>query len=104
MANPFKKFYESKIRILSITEQGVYEKKRTQTELGTVYADVQPYSGGLAEAEYGYSDSCVYRMFCDNDDIIKAGNYAEYNGKIFRMTYVSAGKLGAEVLLNEYIV
>lgn len=104
MANPFKTFYESEIRILSITEQGVYEKKRIETELGKISADIQPYSGGLAETEYGYRDSCVYRMFCDNDDIIKTGNYAEYNGKIYRMTYVLTGKLGAEVLLNEYIV
>lgn len=103
MSNPFKAFYNTEVQVLEITVKGVYEKVRTETELCLVCADIQPYSGGLAEAEYGYSSECQFRMFCDKTEAIKMGNYIKHEGKLYKILYVAEWELGLEVLLSEYI-
>lgn len=104
MNNPFEPFYDTEVQIIQITEKGVYEKLRTEKVLGTIYADIQPYGGGLAEEKYGYKSECQFRMFCDNTEGIAMGNYIRYKDKTYKIAYVAEGEMGPEVLLNEYIV
>ncbi len=103
MSNPFKAFYNTEVQIVQVTVKGAYEKVRTETELGSVYADIQPYSGGLATEEYGYNSECQFRMFCDKAEEIKAGNHIKYKDKLYKILYAAEWGMGLEVLLGEYI-
>ena len=103
MKNPFKRFYKTPVNIVKIEENGSYKKTYTETALASIKADLQPYSGGLAEKEYGFKEECKLRMFASNDESIKVGNYVRHDGKLYRIVYVpwSNGLLGTEALLKE---
>lgn len=103
MNNPFARFYNCSVEILALHESGPYTKVREWKQLGVIKADIQPYSGGLADEEYGLKEDCQLRMFCDPCDDVKTGNYILYGNKRYRITYTAAWQFGLEVLLSEYI-
>lgn len=108
MANPFERFYNTEVRIVSIVETGAYSKTRTETELLTINADVQPFSesrlsGSLTDEEYGMRSDARFKMFCNKADEIVTGNYARFNNKLCRILDVSEWEFGLEVTLNEHI-
>lgn len=102
-ANPFKRFYNTDIKLLEIKEVGVYSKTHTVTELCSIKADVQPYNGGLAEKEYGLVEECQLRVFCDNSEHISVGNYAEIHGQRYKIIYSAPWNFGAVVILQKVI-
>ncbi len=100
MSNPFKRFYNTDVKILSIKETGAYTKTQTVTELCSIKADVQPYNGGLAAKEYGLEIECQKRMFCERNGYLTEGNYAEIGGQRYRIIYVEDWDSGATALLQ----
>lgn len=98
--NPFNVLYQSRVKVLEITESGAYEKKRSERELCEIAVDVQPYSGSLAAEKYGYKKECQLRMFCAYNPEIKPGRYIKYNGKIYQIQHIAEWEFGEEVLLN----
>lgn len=100
MSNPFKRFYTSEVKIVSIRETGAYTKTQTVTELCSFKADVQPYNGGLLAKEYGLEAECQKRMFCDKNEHITEGNYAEILGQKYKIIYVTNWDFGAAAILK----
>ena len=103
MKNPFERFYKNTVNIVKIEEKGSYEKTYTETALTSIKADLQPYSGGLAEKEYGFKEECELRMFASNNESIQVSNCVRHDGKLYRIVYVpwKDGLLGTEALLKE---
>lgn len=100
-ANPFKRFYTTEVKLVSITETGAYTKTQTVKELCLIKADVQPYNGGLAAKEYGLEKECQKQMFCDNNEYLTEGNYAEIYGNRYKIIYVEPWDMGAAAILQE---
>lgn len=100
-ANPFKRFYTTEVKLVSITETGAYTKTQTVKELCSIKADVQPYNGGLAAKEYGLEKECQKRMFCDNNEHLTEGNYAEIYGRRYKIIYAEPWNMGAAAILQE---
>ena len=102
MSNQFARFYNTDVRILRITTGQGYSDSgaETITELAEIKADIQPHGGSLSEKEYGLSEDYHAIMFCDNNEHIKAGNYAEVNGRRYRIIYPAPWESGAEVFLQ----
>lgn len=100
--NPFERFYNKTAKIIKIeTGSGYSDRGReTVTELAGLKADIQPYGGGLAEKEYGLSEECQMRMFCNNSEHLTVGNYVESGGIRYRIIHVEVREMGAEVLLK----
>jgi len=101
---PFERFYNTDVKLLEIKETGVYSKTRQVKELCEVMADVQPYNGGLLAKEYGLEAECQKRMFCDNNEHLTEGNYAEIHGQRYKIIYVDAWDMGAAVVLQKVTV
>lgn len=102
--NPFRRFYTSEVEIIQIKETGVYTKTQTVKELCVVKADVQPYNGGLAAKEYGLEAECQKRMFCDNNEYLTEGNYAEISGRRYKIIYTEKWDMGETVILQRVTV
>lgn len=103
-ANPFKRFYNTDVKLFMIKETGVYSKTRQVNELCGVKADVQPYNGGLLAKEYGLEAECEYKMFCENNEHLTEGNYAEIYGQRYKIIYVEPWSIGAVVILQKVTV
>ncbi len=103
-SNPFKRFYTQEVKLLEITETGAYTKTQTVRELCSLKADVQPYNGGLAAKDYGLETECQKRMFCDNNEHLTEGNYAETGGGRYKIIYAEPWDMGAVVILRKVIV
>lgn len=103
MYNPFEILYKQKAEILELRETGAYSKQCEWKRLAVIKADIQPYGGELAEMEYGLKEDCRMRMFCNEAEYIKAGNYVRYEEKLYRISYAARWRYGMEVLLNEHI-
>lgn len=102
--NPFDIFNTADAELISVKEHGVYSKTKEYTPLGTVKADIQPYSSSLAEQEYGLRAECTRRMFCgDSPEPLKVGLLVKYQGGMYRITAVLDWEFGWEVLLDGYI-
>ena len=99
--DPFEEFYAADVRIISIKETGGYLDTQQITELCTLKADIQSYGGGLAEKDYGLTVECQKRMYCVQNDNLTEGNYAEANGKRYKLVYVDTDDMGAMALLRE---
>lgn len=99
--DPFEEFYAADVRIISIKETGGYSDTQQITELCTLKADIQSYGGGLAEKDYGLTVECQKRMYCVQNDNLTEGNYAEANGKRYKLVYVDTDDMGAMALLRE---
>ena len=101
MSNPFKRFYNKDVKIISIKESGAYTKTpQAVTELCSFKADIQPYNGGLAAKDYGLEVECQKRMYCDCNDNLTEGNYAETGGQRYKIIYVENWDSGAVVILQ----
>lgn len=111
-AAAFEPFYTDTVEVLKITETGVYNKTRTETSLGQVPVDLQPYSGELMEKEYGLKKDCQLRLFCINgggiSDMLTEGNYIRVTdsntglkGKLYRIEYAPEWRMGGEAVLKE---
>ena len=101
-SNPFERFYNKSVKIIKIeTGSGYSDRGReTITELAELKADIQPYGGGLAEKEYGLSEECQFRLFCNNNEHLTVGNYVESGGIRYKIIYIAVRDMGAEVLLQ----
>ena len=100
----FDIFRDTEVKIISIKETGAYTKKKEVTELGSVLASIAPYNGGLLAKEYGLTAECEYKMFCDNNEHLTEGNYAEIHGQRYKIIYVEAWDMGAAVILQKVTV
>ena len=88
MTNPFKRFYNKDVKIIEIKETGgAYTKTHQVRELCAFKADIQPYNGGLAAKDYGLEVECKKRMYCDYNDNLAEGNYAETEGQRYKIIY-----------------
>ena len=101
MSNPFKRFYNKDVKIISIKESGAYTKTpQAVTELCSFKADIQPYNGGLAAKDYGLEVECQKRMYCDFNDNLTEGNYAEAGRQRYKIIYVENWDSGAVAILQ----
>ena len=87
--------------VLKITKGSGYDRTETVETLGAVTGDMQPYSGGLAQQEYGLAVECQKRFFCGANDAIRAGNYIDAGGVRYRIEYADNRQLGMTALLRE---
>ena len=104
MTTPFRRFYNTDVKLLKIKKTGAYSKTSAVKELGSIKADVQAFNGGLAEKEYGLAEECQLRVFCDNNEHISVGNYAEIYGQRYRIIYTAPRSFGAVVILQKVTV
>ncbi|MGN0150220.1 MAG: hypothetical protein ACI4C7_08245 [Clostridia bacterium] len=60
--NPFDIFNNTTAVIVELDDYDDYRGTYTIKELGTVEGDLQPYSGGLLERDYGFNTECQKRF------------------------------------------
>lgn len=102
MSNPFKAFYDVNVNICSVKSGSGYSNRgiAKETQLASLTVDLQPYNGGVANAQYGLTVECQYRMFSDTCEHIKEGNYVEYCGKLYRIVYAAKWTYGDVAILK----
>jgi hypothetical protein len=76
-------FYDKSVDILGETggyvdNDGIWQEG-TEDVLGTILADVQPYSRDLAYRDYGFDEQVSFRLFSDPNGLIKVGTKVQYN-------------------------
>ncbi len=99
--NPFEKFYKIPVQIGKLTGGGGYSDSEKKFEvLDEIKADVQPYSGGLAQNEYGFDVQCQYRMYCAQNEHLAEGNVVQIEEQRYLVVYVSSWEMGEESLLK----
>ncbi|MBQ2663075.1 MAG: hypothetical protein IJG16_02895 [Clostridia bacterium] len=102
MSNPFKAFYDTQVKIIKITTGGGYSdrgNKKTE-ELCSIMCDIQCFNGGLAEREYGLTDTSQYRMFSDTCEHITEGNFIEFAGELYKIVYKEKWTYGDMAILK----
>ena len=105
--DPFEMFYTKDAEIVSIAEEGIYDRHKVITPLCTVKADIQPYISGeasrnsIGEHECGLLEQYKLKLFAVPNEHIKVGNYVLYEGEYHRIEHVSAWEWGAEAVLAE---
>lgn len=100
----FDIFRDTEVKIISIKETGAYTKQKEVTELCSVLANIIPYNGGLLASEYGLTAECEYKMFCDTDEHLTEGNYAETGGQRYRIIYAEPWNMGAVAILQRVTI
>lgn len=98
-SDPFKRFYNTDVTVVRY-EINDYSGEKTTDILGTLKADIQPYSGDKAREAYGVEIECQMRMFCDYDPNIDVKNYLEIKGEIYEVTHIAEWSAGLEVMLK----
>ncbi len=100
-AGVFKRFYASDTQLVTISNSKGYSDRgdTVTTPLALIQADIQPIGGDLAANEYGFSEECQARMFCEPNEHIKVGNYVTAEGRLYRIVYI-ASWTNPEVLLQ----
>ncbi len=100
-SSPFERFYKIPVQIGKLTGGSGYIDSEKKFELlDEIRADVQPYSGGLAQNEYGFDIQCQYRMYCAQNGHLTEGNVALIKGERHLIVYVSSWEIGVEALLE----
>lgn len=106
MENVFDCFNNARAEVYSLKKtaaNGYISRDEAITErkkLAELDVDLQPYSGGLAEKEYGLTVNCQKRLFCAPCEHIKEGNYMKAGAENYRILYVQSWELGTEALLE----
>lgn len=101
-SNPFQAFYNTSVTVGKVTGGGGYSNPDgIFSVLGEVKADIQPYSGGLAEREYGLAEQVELQMFCDRADFIRQGNIAAVGEEKYDILYAEYWEFGAMALLRK---
>lgn len=100
MSSAFERFYKTEVEVVKISCGGGYGAKKETEFLCTVKADLQPYSGALAEMEYGFNIKCQKRMFCLHCAHIREGNCAVVNNTYYRIVYVEEWDSGMMAFLE----
>lgn len=89
---------------MSIVEPGDYDDyENTYADnkiIGTITGDLQSYSGGLAEKEYGLTVECQYAFYCHTDSRVKEGVYFQNGDKVYEVVYTAPWNMGLAVLLK----
>ena len=101
MSNPFARFYNTEAVIVEKGDYDDYENTYTLTEKGRVNGDLQPYSGGLLEKEYGLNIECQKRFFCEHNENITEGAYLKIGTRFFEVVYIVDWEMGLTVMLKE---
>lgn len=97
----FDIFHNTTMDIIILGDYDDYENTYGSNKIiGTVTGDLQPYSGGLAEKEYGLTIECQYAFYCHTDSRIKEGVYLESGNDFYRVVYVAPWNMGLAVLLK----
>ncbi len=98
----FDIFNNTKMDIIELGDYDDYENVYYGNKvIGTINGDLQPYSGEMAQREYGLSIECQYAFYCHNDDRIKEGVYFTEGGKTYQVAYSALWDMGCAALLRE---
>lgn len=89
----FKRFYDTAVSVYSENDGG-YDLTASDTLLGSVMCDVQPYDADTDSNIYGLSENKAYKLYCDKNDLIKNGRRVILDGEQFRIVRVESRKLG----------
>lgn len=101
LQSAFAIFNNTTAVIAELGDYDDYENTYTINKLGTADGDMQPYSGSLAEKDYGLHEECQYQFYCGEHDGIKAGSYLIIGNKTYEIIYTAPWDLGITVLLKE---
>lgn len=96
----FERFNNSVAEIIKLGDYDDYEGTYTKNTLGLIEGDLQPYSGILAEQDYGLKVECEYQFFCAANENVTDGNYLVIGSKAYKIIYTSDFGKGLEVLLK----
>lgn len=77
--------------------ENTYESSKT---IGKITGDLQPYSGGFAEKEYGLKVECQHVFYCNKDDRITEGVYLKNGVKYYQVVYAPSWDIGLAALLK----
>ena len=101
MSDGFSVFYDTKAEIF----KGIGEYDNKFEAKKTIYGDFQPLSGKLEDCEYGFRAVSSASLYCTDTDAweIGIGDYAQVDGKRYRVEHVERRKLGAKILLKEML-
>ncbi len=104
LRNAFDIFHTTTAIIAELGDYDDYENSYTIIEKGTIKGNLQPYSGTLAEKDYGFKEECQYQFYCSQNDNIKAGSYLIIGSSHYKVVYVAEWDMGINVLLREVLL
>lgn len=99
-----EKWYHTEVVIGSITQSsGFFDDDPGEfKQSGSLYGDVQPYNGSLAEKEYGQVGQVNLRLFCPYlPELVVMGKIAKIGAKCYTITYAEHWEKGSMALLKE---
>lgn len=99
--NSFDIFNNTTAVIAELEDYDDYKGTYTIKESGTVEGDLQPYSGGLLERDYGFNKECQKRFFCPRDVDISEGTYLKINNQYYIAVYKAEWETGLVIMLKE---
>ena len=90
----FDIFNNCTMEIAELGDYDDYENKYSVT-------DLQPYSGELAQKEYGLDVECQYAFYCHKNDGIQIGAYLMDGNKAYEVVYAAPWDMGCAAFLKE---
>lgn len=105
MINPFDRFYDVR---LNVFQKGAdsYSEKGKMTYMGSVMCDVQPLSEKTEQKMPSLEHGREYKLYCDNNDLIRTGRYISFGGSMYLITGDEHRSLGMTAVMrsveNEY--
>lgn len=101
LQSAFDIFHNTTMNIVELGDYDDYENTYGSNKvIGAVTGDLQAYSGGLAEKEYGLTVECQYAFYCHTDSRIKEGVYLQNGSTFYEVVYVAPWSMGLAVLLK----
>lgn len=97
----FDIFNNCTMEIAELGDYDDYENKYSVTVTGKTDGDLQPYSGELAQKEYGLDVECQYAFYCHKNDSIQIGAYLTDRNKAYEIVYAASWDMGCAAFLKE---
>ncbi len=98
-SNSFERFYKTDVTIANLKVDD-YSGETEKEILGTLKADIQPYSGDKAREKYGIEIECQKRMFCSHNPNVDEKNNVIIGDEVYEIVHVAEWEFGLEVMLS----
>lgn len=100
MTDPFCRFYDVPLGVYELTDADSYDKRAEKSLVGNIVCDLQPLDSSLKAKLFGAEESREYKLFCDKNDIVKAGRYVLHGGEWYRIVSAEQWNFGMTAVMR----
>lgn len=100
----WNRFKNTSVEIVHIEKSSGIIKTPKRHSLAVIYADVQPYSGGCEQNEYGVACEYQKRMYCDFCEYLTERNSCVIDGVVYDIVSVEHRTFGDTAILKRRLM